>query len=177
MSTKITLDAQALEALFKILGPEFLLQIKQGVLEEVAKRTIGAVATEEVEKTVEAVSKEELRKVLEPVVVKNDRSWWGDKTYAELKKTFKEKLDSHVKAEVESMINESIDRKAMEKRADELIKYHSEVLKAHIERTIEGNLNETIINTMIDRRIREIADSIPFFQRELNQKADSSIHR
>jgi hypothetical protein len=160
MSTKITLDAQALETLFKILGPDFVIQIKQGVLEEVAKRTIGAVATNEVKKTVEVAAKEELRKVLEPVVMKDSSSWWGDRTYAELKKTFKDKLDLHVKAEVETMINESIDRKAMEEEAKKLVEYHSDVLKAYVERIIKENLNETIVNNMVNKRINEIANAM-----------------
>ena len=158
MTTKITLDADALELLFKTLGPDFILKIRQATLEEVAGRTVNRITTAEVKKCVEATTMAELNKYIEPVKVKS--SWSGYDTVPQLKESAKKLITSTAKAEVEKLINDAFDRDEIKKKMESLITYHADVLKSQVERYIKENMNETLINTEVSRRLREIAAGI-----------------
>lgn len=158
MAVKITFDVEALKLLFDTLGEDFILNIRQATLEEVAGRTVHAITTKEVEKAVEAATVKELNRYLSSEKIE-DRPW-GMKTVPEVKEWFTKRIATIAKAEVAKIINSMIDRDEMFERAKELIEYHSKVLVSQVEKLIEKNLNETLINTEVNRRLKEISTTI-----------------
>lgn len=158
MTVKLTLDAKALQLLFETLGQDFILKIRQSTLEEVAGRTIHAIATEEIQNAIEVATIKELKRYITSKKIEDKP--WGMKTVPEVNEWFMKRISLIASAEVEKSINSMINRDEMFERAKNLIEYHSKVLLSQVEELIKKNLNETLVKTEVNRRLGEISASI-----------------
>ena len=161
MTVKLTLDAGALELLFKHLGSDFTLKIRQAALEEVAGRTVHAITTKEVQKAVEEATKNEIAQLVTTRKIE-DRPW-GHKTIIELKDSFKKLIKSTAQSEITVALDKIFDSDELSDKLQERINSRANFLKGKISEKIAKELNEATkvyIESEVNRRLREISKNI-----------------
>lgn len=153
MSVKLTLDASALQYLMEHLGEDFVLQIKQAVLEETARRTIHSVATNEVKRAMEEVARDELKKVMEPVT--KSSGYWNKPIWS-LKEEFRKLLTSQVKSEINEIVDDKVKEAALEKMIADRVQAWADHIEVLIDRKLNENLNEKVVMNLLTRKMNDI---------------------
>lgn len=147
---KIILDASALTMLFKKFGPEFELEVRNGVLNEACRKHVKSILDEDTIKQLQRISREAVNDGIGEI--RRTDSWKAGVPH--LKPEFAEKIRALSDFAMYKIISEK--EKEMLAIADEKIKFYCESLKEQIDNKLDKimvKMTNKYIDDEVNRRL------------------------